>query len=128
MILAGDIGAASARLALYDDRLRPVTAETYRTADYRGLGEIVGRFLADSGTDVASACFVVADGASVGPPWPVYAHELAEAFELSSVVIVDDLEANERGIEALAGHDLAFLNGGTALHGAARIAADRLGR
>jgi glucokinase len=118
MILAGDVGGTKTRLALFDGGRDPLRTETYGTAEHASLVEIVGRFLNGSSADVASACFgvaaPVANGAvsTVNLPWPIYAHELVEVLELPSVAVVNDLEANARGVEVLGAEDLAVLNPG----------------
>jgi glucokinase len=117
-ILAGDVGGTKTRLALFDGGPEPLRMETYRTAEHGSLVEIVGRFLNGSRADVVSAAFgvaaPVANGAvsTVNLPWPIYAHELVEVLELPSVSVVNDLEANARGVELLGADDLAVLNPG----------------
>jgi glucokinase len=118
MILAGDIGGTKTRLALFDRGLRPRIRQTYRTRDHARLYDLAADFLDTTGCDVSAACFAVAGavsgGAFAGPnlPWTVRAHELAEALELPSVVVVNDVEANARGIESLGPNDFAVLNEG----------------
>lgn len=49
MILAGDIGGTKTHLALYDwatERVEPVRLETFHSADYASLEEMLGEFLA----------------------------------------------------------------------------------
>ena len=117
-ILAGDVGGTKTRLALFNGRPKPLRVETYRTAEHASLVEIVDRFLNGSSADIASAAFgvaaPVANGAvsTVNLPWPIYAHELVEVLELPSVSVVNDLEANARGVELLRREDLAVLNPG----------------
>ncbi|MEK7299820.1 MAG: glucokinase, partial [Nitrospirota bacterium] len=48
MILAGDIGGTKTNLALYDwptERVEPVRLETFHSADYKSLEEILEEFL-----------------------------------------------------------------------------------
>ena len=48
MILAGDIGGTKTNLALYDwptERVEPVRMETFHSADYKSLEEILEEFL-----------------------------------------------------------------------------------
>ena len=48
MILAGDIGGTKTHLALYEwttDRIEPVHADTFHSADYQALEEVVDEFL-----------------------------------------------------------------------------------
>ena len=49
MILAGDIGGTKTHLALYDwtgERIDPVRLETFHSADYASLDEMLTEFLA----------------------------------------------------------------------------------
>lgn len=118
IILAGDVGGTKTRLALFNGGSAPLRLETYRTAEHDSLVEIVDRFLNGTGRDIASAAFgvaaPVANGAvsTVNLPWAIYAHELVEVLELPSVAVVNDVEANARGVELLGAEDLAVLNPG----------------
>ena len=49
MILAGDIGGTKTNLALYEwttDRIEPVHTDSFHSADYQALEEILEEFLA----------------------------------------------------------------------------------
>jgi glucokinase len=114
VILAGDIGGTNTRLALFNGAARPLRVETYPTAG-DGLTSIVTRFL-DS-ERVSAACFGIAativDGTASGVnlPWPIDALELERALD-TPVALVNDLQANARGIEVLEPDDFAVLNAG----------------
>ena len=120
MILAGDIGGTKSRLALFDPgRLEPLRIETYRTAEHESLGAIVQRFLrAAPAGPIGAAGFGVAglvedcSATGINLPWPVHAHELAEVFEIPVVAMVNDLEANARGISLLRPDDFVTINRG----------------
>jgi glucokinase len=118
MILAGDIGGTNARVALFDADLRAVRAATYRTAELSGLADLVGRFVNGERPAIASAAFgvagTIADGVVTGVnlPWTVTADELE-----FPVALVNDLEANARGVDALGARDFAVLNHGVAKEG-----------
>src|SRR5262249_3806401 len=120
MILAGDIGGTNVRLALFDRSLRERLTVVFPTREQDSLGSAVATFLAGAGAEAESACFAVAgpvvNGAVRGPnlPWPVYGHELAEAFGIPAVTVVNDLEANARGVESLGRDSLFALSRGTA--------------
>jgi glucokinase len=69
LILAGDIGATHARLGLFEFHrglLRAVAARTCPSRARSGLGEIVARFVAESGRRVSAAGFGVAGPARAG--------------------------------------------------------------
>jgi glucokinase len=118
MLLAGDIGGTNARLAVFDSRLQPLRATTFRTADHAGLDEILDRFL-DPADRIVSACIGVAGTVAedvvtgVNLPWRINRRELAGSFAFP-ISLVNDLEANARGIAALAPHDFAVVNRGAA--------------
>jgi glucokinase len=118
MLLAGDVGGTNARLALFDTRLQPQRAATFKTASYESFDEIVGAFVRPADR-IAAAAFGVAgvvtpDAVSgVNLPWRIDRRALALSFRFP-ITLVNDLEANARGIAALAPHDLAVVNRGAA--------------
>jgi glucokinase len=121
VILAGDIGGTSTRLALAEveggvPRLEVV--ERYASRDHRGLAEIVDAFFSAHPADVDRACFGIAGpvrhGRVVTPnlPWVVEAQALARRFRIGTVRLLNDLEANAYGVFTLAPEDFAVLNQG----------------
>ena len=63
VIIAGDIGGTSTRLALFeptDGRPRPVVEKVYRSRERSGLEEIVQAFVAEHHVSVVAACFGIA--------------------------------------------------------------------
>jgi glucokinase len=123
VILAGDVGGTHARLALFgDDGGDPAAVEIYPSADHDGLVEIMKLFREAHPDPVTAATIGVAGPVSDGRTeavnlaWPVDERELAEALELDdrAVSLINDLEANAWGIEALGDDDLVTLNEGTA--------------
>jgi len=122
MILAGDIGGTSARLAVFGvdgGRLQPVVSERYTSREYNDLEAIVRVFRAAHPIPLDHACFglpgPVVKGRVETPnlPWLVDAAELARGIGLSSVGLLNDLEANAHGIFALEAADLVVLNPGS---------------
>jgi len=119
VILAADIGGTNARIALFDPPNRtPVVVEKYRTAAWEGVPAIVREFLAAHPTRLTAACVAIAgpvhDGRvdAINLPWPVEAHQIARALGLSDVALVNDLEANARGVAVLESDDLWPLSTG----------------
>ena len=121
MILAGDIGGTSARLALFNvSNGRPIAIveRTYPSREYHGLNEVVSAFLGSNGQKPRAACFGIAgpvqDGRVVTPnlPWVVDARALVRELGLPSVKLLNDLEANAYGIAALESQDFVTLNPG----------------
>lgn len=119
MILAGDIGGTKTHLGLFaPDGNGPLRLSTYRSADYAHLADLVGDFLSVHNAEVRYACLAVAapmadgKGSVVNLPWPVYAHEIVERLRLPGVRVINDLEANARGVAALGPEDFVVLNEG----------------
>ena len=118
MILAGDIGGTNTRLALFGHDLRtPVRLEVYESRRHDGLEGLVEAFLSGCRMRIGSAGFCVAGpvvgGCAKGTnlPWDVGARSLAELLGVE-VHVINDLEANGRGIAALLPADLATLHEG----------------
>lgn len=121
MILAGDIGGTSTRLASFTieaGRLRPMVEARYTSRDYRGLGAIVRQFVAQHALQIQRACFGIAgpvlDGRVRTPnlPWLIDSQALAQDLGVSSVALLNDLEANAYGAGQLGEQDFAVLNAG----------------
>jgi glucokinase len=121
MILAGDIGGTSTRLAVFELRnnaLREVVEQTYASRAHAGLREIVSRFVTEHRPDIAHASFGIAgpvvDGRVKTPnlPWVIDAQELADELGLAAAALLNDLEANAYGVAALTASDLVTLNAG----------------
>jgi glucokinase len=119
LILAGDIGGTKTRLGLFEPRgSRPVAAETFSTAGYEHPAELITAFLAATRARPTQACLGIAApvhggvAESVKLPWPVEAAELERRLGLPAVELVNDVEANARGISALEERDLVPLQPG----------------
>ena len=121
MILAGDIGATRTRMAAFQaegTRLEMVVEKTYKSQEHSGLAEIVGAFVNTEGILVHSACFGVAGPVRSGRskisnlPWTIDSRELAIQLRLSSVGLINDLEAYAYGIDALESKDFVTLSEG----------------
>jgi glucokinase len=121
MLLAADIGGTNARLGLFEPATRRrVAVEVFPTADRDAAADVARELLRRHPVRLASACFAVAgpvqDGRSspVNLRWTVDARELSAALGVP-VSVVNDLEANARGIAVLAEHDVAVVNPGRAV-------------
>ena len=127
MILAGDIGGTSTRLALFTTdggQLATVAApQKFRSAEHKGLNEIVAAFVAGqqiSGAppEIDHAAFGIAGPVRDGKvrtsnlPWIVDAAELAAQLKVADVHLLNDLEANAYGIAELKRGDFVTLNAG----------------
>lgn len=119
MILAGDIGGTNARLAYFQPQnghLRLVSERVFPSREHSELGEIVTRFVDDSGTRPEAACFGIAGPVRNGRvetsnlPWVIEQSRLAKQIHLPATLLINDLEASAWGIGALAQGDLVALN------------------
>jgi glucokinase len=119
MILAGDIGGTNARLAYFEPQnghLQLVSERVFPSREHRELGEIVVRFLDESGTRPEAACFGIAGPVRNGRvetsnlPWVIEQSLLAKQIHTPATMLINDLEASAWGIGALAEADLVPLN------------------
>ncbi len=132
MILAGDIGGTKTHLGLFEAsgvRPRAVRSTVFQSAQYPGLGEIVGEFLQGASTAVSAAAFGVAgpviDGnvTTTNLPWHVVAKDLSELLGGRKVTLLNDLESIGYGVAMLSPGEYAVLNEGKAKAGNAGIVA-----
>jgi glucokinase len=122
LILAGDIGGTSTRLAYFDaadGKPKLLAMERFPSREAGSLAELVARFAATQGLVAERACFGIAGPVRQGKvrtpnlPWSVEAAELARILNLPVLDLINDLEANAYGIAFLAPEDLSVLNQGT---------------
>ncbi len=118
MILAGDIGGTNSRLAYFQPQnghLRLVSERVFPSREHAELGEIVTRFLDDSGSHPEVACFGIAGPVRNGRvetsnlPWVIEQGRLAKQIH-TATLLINDLEASAWGIGALEAGDLVPLN------------------
>jgi len=119
MILAGDVGGTHARFTFYrqdNGRFLPVHEKVFDSRAYRGLDEIVVKFVSETGIRPDVAAIGVAGPVRNGRvetsnlPWIVESSELARNLHISSVVLLNDLEALAWGIRCLGESDMVALN------------------
>jgi glucokinase len=128
-VLAGDIGGTTTRLGLYDAtpaRPRALVVSEFATLDFPDLVAMISAFAADSrvdGVTVDVACFGVA-GPVIGRsarltnvPWEVDASDVARAFDIPRVALLNDLQAMAYAVPALHGDELHSLQDGEPLRG-----------
>jgi len=122
MILAGDIGGTSTRLALFEVEgraVRPVEEQHYPSRNFPGLSEIVRAFTAAHPQPIEDAAFGIAGPVREGRvetpnlPWVVEAAALAAQLALPRVTLLNDLEANAWGVFTLGDDDFATLTPGS---------------
>jgi glucokinase len=122
MILAGEIGATRTRLAAFETegtRMQLVTEKIYMSQEHPGVPQMIADFVLTEGIPVHTACFGVAGPVRGGRSkisnldWTIDAAELARQLQLSSVGLINDLEAYAYGIDALESKDFVTLAEGS---------------
>jgi glucokinase len=122
LVLAGDVGGTSTRLAYFQveqGNLVSLAEGHYPSKEHGSLVEIVQHFTATQPLAAEAACFGVAgpvlEGRVKTPnlPWYIDSADIAAVLGLPRVRLINDLEANTYGVAALKGDDLATLNEGT---------------
>jgi len=115
MLLAGDIGGTKTILALVEDR-KIFRRETYPSARFASLEEMVKTFLGGLPREITRACFGVAGPVlddvcrATNLPWVIDARHLERELELPRVALVNDFHALAIGITELSPSELATLN------------------
>ncbi|MEJ2590873.1 MAG: glucokinase [Candidatus Thiodiazotropha sp.] len=123
-ILAGDIGGTNTRLTVYDfsapQHFTALREKVFPSAEHDSLASILRCFLDSPSPEerIERACFGIA-GPVIGQvceatnlPWRVAADTIRDTFGFNQVWLLNDLEANAWGIEALPPQDLFLLNPG----------------
>jgi glucokinase len=135
MLLAGDVGGTKTLLGLFspgNPRPALVKATAFATIEAPSLTHIVSRFLeASPPSAIEAACFGVAGPVTeqrarlTNVPWAVTAEEIANAFHVAPVTLVNDLQAMAYSVPVLGGDEVVTLQKGQAVAGsnAALIAA-----
>lgn len=120
-VLAGDIGGTKTRLAVFDvggTRLDTLCEASYPSGEYASLDAIVRDFLDRADADCRQACFGIAGPVQQGRvettnlPWVIEAQAMAARFGFDTVSLMNDLQANAWGIEALDDDDCCLLSVG----------------
>lgn len=123
MILAGDVGGTSTRLAAFElsgGKLRSIVEQTYKAADFSSLDQVIAQFVAAHSLHPTHACCGISgpvhDGSAkpTNLPWIIDAKSLARQLHLPSFALINDLEANGWGVAALGPQDIETLNTGEA--------------
>jgi glucokinase len=121
MILAGDVGGTSVRLAYFEQRsgkLWPAAEEVKHARDYPTFEAAVREFKLSNAYKVTCACFGVAGPVKNGYvkasnlPWIIDASVLEREAGIAKVHLINDLEANAYGLAELGPNDLEDLTPG----------------
>jgi glucokinase len=124
MLIAGDIGGTTTRLALVSAEAGPrkfIAEQEFHSADYKGLQPVVEAFLAKAGGEVDYACFDVAgpviDGRAhlTNLPWRLDEAELANGLKLKRVTLMNDLRAIAYAVPHLLPEETLVINPGKAV-------------
>jgi len=120
-ILIGDIGGTKTILAVFSSESgpnQPLVEETYPSAHYDSLEDIVSEFLAKVNMKFERACFGVAgpvvDGHAhiTNLPWVIDSLNLKATFGWKSAALLNDLESVAYAIPILKPEDVFTLNAG----------------
>lgn len=122
-VLAGDIGGTKTSLAVIEvdgAQLGVLAQQRYSSSAFASLDDVVREFMAENNPACDYASFGIAGPVKDGKcettnlPWQVDARAMSNALGLRSVWLINDLEANARGISGLAKDDLYTLSAGDA--------------
>ncbi|WP_224982431.1 glucokinase [Geomonas agri] len=122
LILAGDVGGTTTRLAYFEADAAGLTVlyhAQYKSTAHGSLAEILRHFSLQHGIVAERACLGIAgpiiEGRVRTPnlPWSIDSSDLVQTLGISDVRLINDLEANTYGIAALKQDDLFTLNAGT---------------
>lgn len=126
MLLAGDIGATKTNLGIYSlekGPREPLAESTFPSPKYPNLETLAREFLGQVDVTVDSASFGVAGPLVKGLakitnlPWVIDEEQLRKTLHLSSVRLLNDLEAIAYGVPSVGSEDLHTLNEGVAILG-----------
>ncbi|MDR1989582.1 MAG: glucokinase [Acidobacteriaceae bacterium] len=124
MILAGDVGGTKTMIGLFDAQPihpRPLVTRTFTTTDFPDLTTLIAAFANDphvSGTSVSAACFGIAGpvlgdtAALTNVPFTIDARNIARAFDIPRVTLLNDLEAMAYSLPLLNRSELHVLQEG----------------
>jgi glucokinase len=122
MILAGDVGGTSTRLAFFTvegGRLNLVLEKDYPSRRHKSLDEIVGKFVSHHRLAIEYACFGIAGPVQYGRvetpnlAWVVDQETITRELRIESAWLINDLLANAYGILTLEEKDFTILNAGS---------------
>jgi glucokinase len=126
MLLAGDIGGTKTNLGIYSlekGAREPLAESTFPSPKYPNLETLAREFLGQVDVTVDSASFGVAGPVVKGLakitnlPWVIDEEQLRKTLHLSSVRLLNDLEAIAYGVPSVGSEDLHTLNEGVAILG-----------
>jgi glucokinase len=128
MLLAGDIGGTKTNLAVFSAETgwrKPYAEATYSSVQYPDFESLVREFLTQHNFPIDRASFGVAGPVVEGHasitnlPWMMDEKHLQQAFHISSVRLMNDLDAIAHSVPHLEAQDLHTLNEGQKVTGGA---------
>lgn len=126
MLLAGDIGGTKTILAIYSEEggaRQAMVEKTYPSAAYSSLEKIIAEFLTSTDLPVDRACFGLAgpvvnqQSRITNLPWVISNKRLQEALGVSSVALLNDLQAIAFAVPHLQPDEVHTLHAGDPLPG-----------
>lgn len=124
MLLAGDIGGTKTHLAIFSMERGfryPLVEVEFASKRYSNLESIVQEFLGKTNLSVSAAVFGVAGPVLGGQarltnlPWFLDEKQLSQALNVSTVRLINDLEAIASAVPFLESSDVGILNEGKAI-------------
>jgi len=128
MLLAGDIGGTKTALGIFSPDAgprAPLAEASFPSAHYTDLESLVREFLRQVKVPVDRASFGVAGPVTNGHakvtnlPWVIDASNLRQTLHLSSVRLINDLDAIAHAVPLLTAEDLITLHAGEPVSGGA---------
>ncbi|MBT8293672.1 MAG: glucokinase [Eudoraea sp.] len=129
-ILAGDIGATKTNLALFEFNkggLSLKKEQSYHTKDFNTFIEMVHAFNKGKLAKIDGICLGVAGPITKGKvkgtnfPWEIDSEKISRELAVSSIALINDMEANAYGLAALTEQDFEILKEGSNIPGNAVI-------
>jgi glucokinase len=120
-LLAGDIGGTKTRLAIFsttEGSMSLVVEDTFSSAEHPNFENLVHEFLTKSKTSVKYGCFGVAGPVIQGNakitnlPWVINEKKLSKGLNLSSVWLLNDVQATAYYVPFLKRDERYLLNEG----------------
>ncbi|WP_051190446.1 glucokinase [Kaistella palustris] len=130
VVLAADVGGTKTDFALFeikDSNLISIKGQRFPTSDHQSFVDALHQFHTDKSVKIDAACLGVAgpvDGdkvRGVNFAWEIDANKLEKDLDISSIFLINDLQANAYGLSSLQDDDFIIINEGEKNKGNAAI-------
>jgi glucokinase len=130
MILVGDIGGTTARLALVEPgSTDPLAEKHFAAAAFSDFEAILAAYLAEAGVTIASACLAVAGPIEDGDrharltnlPWTIDCAALEQRFGIGRLMLANDFAAAAMGVTVAPAETIVPLQDGEPLANAPKM-------